>query len=68
MTLGCLAIQVFGGPGAGQHDFQMTGRMGIDYLGVYPPHMKTVQWPPSELLTDATLSAFADPLAPLTHV
>lgn len=65
-TIGCLVVQVFGGPGAGDHRFQSVGTTGKDFIGIYPPQMRTVQWPPSMALDDTSLLAFADPLAPLT--
>lgn len=67
IMVGCLVTQVFGGPGAGTHGFQKAGRTGADFVGIYPPQMKTIHWPPSGALDDTSLLAFAHPLAPLTE-
>jgi hypothetical protein len=66
MTIGCLVAQVFGGPGAGNHGFRKAGRTGTDFIGIYPPQMQTVQWPPPNALDDTSLLTFAHPLAALT--
>ena len=66
MTIGCLVVQVFGVPDAGNHDFQHAGRTGSDFIGIYPPQMQTVAWPPHTVLDDASLLAFAHPLAAIT--
>jgi hypothetical protein len=66
MTIGCLVAQVFGGPGAGTNGFQSAGRTGADYIGIFPPQLQTVQWPPANALDDASLLYFAHPLAALT--
>jgi hypothetical protein len=62
LSIGCLVIQVFGGPGAGYHGFQVPGGSGPTYVGIYPPAMRAVRWPPARALDDATLQSFADPL------
>jgi hypothetical protein len=62
MWIGCLVTQVFGGPGAGDHGFEALGRHGLDYVGIYPPHLGAVRWPPPDALDDASLLDFADPL------
>jgi hypothetical protein len=62
LSIGCLVIQIFGGPGADHHGFQVPGNSGPTYYGIYPPAMQTVQWPPPRALDDATLHSFADPL------
>ncbi len=66
MTVGCLVAQAFGGPGAGIHGFQTAGRTGADFIGIFPPQMRPVQWPATSALDDASLVTFAHPLAPLT--
>jgi hypothetical protein len=66
MTVGCLVAQVFGGPGAGIHGFQRAGITGTEFIGIYPPQMQTVQWPPTNALDDTSLLTFAHPLAALT--
>jgi hypothetical protein len=63
MTIGCLIAQVFGGPGAGHHGFQQTGRTGADFIGIFPPQVRIVQWPPMTALDDTSLLKFAHPLA-----
>lgn len=65
-TIGCLVVQTFGGPGAGDHNFKKTGRTGTDFIGIYPPQMVTVQWPPASVLDDSSILAFAHPLAPVS--
>lgn len=67
MTVGCLVAQVFGGPGAGDHRFEPVGVTRKDFIGIYPPQMRTVQWPPASALNDASLLNFADPLAALNE-
>lgn len=62
LSIGCLVIQVFGGPGAGFHGFQVPSGGAPTYVGIYPPAMHTAQWPPPRALDDATLQSFADPL------
>jgi hypothetical protein len=47
--------QVFGGPGAGAHDFRNAGRTGTNFIGIFPPQMYTVQWPPPNALDDVSL-------------
>jgi hypothetical protein len=66
MTIGCLVVQVFGGPGAGTRGWQSAGRTGTDFIGIFPPQMRTVQWPPANVLDDASLQNFTHPLAALT--
>jgi len=66
LTIGVLVAQVFGGPGAGNHGFQKAGRTGTNFVGIYPPQLQTVVWPPHEALDDTNLIIFAHPLAPLT--
>jgi len=65
ITIGCLVVQVFGGPGAGTQGLRTIGRAGTDFIGIFPPQMQPVQWPPPNALDDSTLLAFADPLAAL---
>jgi hypothetical protein len=65
ITVGCLVVQVFGGPGAGDHAFQGS-LSGPNFIGIYPPQMHAAAWPPTEALNDASLVEFAHPLAPLT--
>lgn len=62
LTIGCLVVQVFGGPGAGTHALRTAGRLGTNFIGIFPPAPKTVQWPPPDALNDQTLPAFAHPL------
>jgi hypothetical protein len=66
MTIGCLVAQVFCGPGAGHPGFQQMGRTGADFIGIFPPQVRTVQWPPMTALDDTSLLKFAHPLAALT--
>jgi len=65
MTIGCLVIQVFGGPGAGTDALRSAGRTGPDFAAIFPPQAQPARWPPPTVLDDETLNAFADPLAPL---
>jgi hypothetical protein len=62
LTIGCMVVQVFGGPGAGTQALRTTGRPGTNFIGIYPPAPKTVQWPPPTVLNDQTLPAFSHPL------
>jgi hypothetical protein len=62
VTIGCLVLQFFGGPGAGNHGFQSTGRPRTDFAGIYPPSMQAINWPPVLALDDASVQNFADPL------
>ena len=66
LTIGVLIVQVFGGPGAGDHRFHEVTRTGTDFNAMYPPQLKPVSWPPAVLLDDTNLTGFAHPLAPLT--
>lgn len=66
LTIGVLVAQVFGGSGAGDHGFHAITRTGIDFAAIFPPQLRTVAWPPTKLLDDTSLMAFAHPLAPLT--
>lgn len=63
LAVGVLVAQVFGGPGAGSHGFQKAGTIGTNFVGIYPPHLKTVAWPPPETLDDKSVATFANPLA-----
>jgi hypothetical protein len=67
LTMGVLVAQVFGGPGAGNHGFQKTGRTCPNFVGIYPPQLQAIAWPPPEALDDASLTTFAHPLTPLTN-
>lgn len=62
MTIGCLVLQFFGGPGAGNHRFQDTGRPHADFAGIYPPCMQVINWPSALALDDVSEKDFADPL------
>ena len=62
MTIGCLVLQFFGGPGAGDHGFQNAGRPSVDFAGIYPPSLQVINWPPVLALDDVSVQAFADPL------
>ena len=66
ITIGCLVVQVFGGPGAGTEGLRTVGRTGADFIGIFPPPMRTVQWPPPSAHDDSSLLVFAHPLAALT--
>jgi hypothetical protein len=55
MTIGCLVIQVFAGPGADRHSVRSAGRAGADFVGIFPPQPGTVPWPPPNALTDESL-------------
>jgi hypothetical protein len=68
LTIGVLVAQVFGGPGAGDHGFQKAGRTGTNFVGIYPPQLQAVAWPPPDALDDTSLTTFAHPLAPITEV
>jgi hypothetical protein len=59
LTIGVLAAQVFGGPGAGNHGFQKAGGTSINFIGIYPPQLQAVAWPPHESLDDTSLTTFA---------
>jgi hypothetical protein len=67
ITIGCLVLQMFGGPGAGTAGLRRPARIGGNFTGIYPPQMQPVQWPPPNALDDAGLGAFADPLAHRAH-
>jgi hypothetical protein len=47
ITIGRLAVQVFGGPGAGPQALRTAGRAGADFVGIFPAQPETVRWPPS---------------------
>jgi hypothetical protein len=64
MTIGCLVIQVFGGPGAGTDALRSAGRTGADFAAIFPPQTQPARWPPRAVLGDENLSAFADPWPP----
>ena len=65
LTIGCLVLQFFGGPGAGNHKFQDIGRPRADFAGIYPPCMQVINWPPALALDDVSVQDFADPLRAL---
>lgn len=65
LVIGCLVVQVFGGPGAGTHGLQTSSMPRTDRIRIFPPATNTVQWPPPVALNDQTLSAFENPLGPL---
>jgi hypothetical protein len=65
LTIGCLVVQVFGGPGAGTHGLQTSSMPRTDRIRIFPPATNTVQWPPPVALNDQTLPAFENPLGPL---
>jgi hypothetical protein len=67
-TIGCLITQVYGGPGAGNHEFQALSRSGPDFIGIWPPQMRPVQWPPARALDDVSVVNFAHPLAARTAI
>lgn len=62
LVIGCIVVQSFAGPGAGEHGFRSVGANGPDYIGIYPPQLGNVQWPPAAVLNDTTLVGFTDPL------
>jgi hypothetical protein len=68
LSIGCVVLQVFGGPGAVAHQFQTSGSSGPAHIGIYPPAMTTVHWPPAVALDDASLRQFANPFGAATHV
>ena len=65
LVIGCLVVQVFGGPGAGTHGLQTGSMPRTDRIRIFPPATNTVQWPPPVALNDQTLPAFENPLGPL---
>jgi hypothetical protein len=62
LTIGCLVIQVFGGPAAGTYALETVGTPRADRIRIFPPATNTIQWPPSVTLTDYTMTAFVNPL------
>ena len=65
LTIGCLVVQVFGGPGTGTHGLQTSSMPRADRIRIFPPATNTVQWPPTVALNDQTLPAFKNPLGAL---
>ncbi len=65
LTIGCLVVQVFGGPGAGTHGLHTNSMPRTDRIRIFPPATGTVHWPPPVALNDQTLPAFENPLGPL---
>ena len=65
LVIGCLLIQVFGGPGAGTHGLQTSSTLRPDQIRIFPPAPNTVQWPQPVVLDDRTLPTFENPLGPL---
>ena len=65
LTIGCLVVQIFGGPGAGTLGLQTSSAPRTDRIRIFPPETNTVQWPPPVVLNDQTLPAFENPLGPL---
>lgn len=65
LTIGCLVVQVFGGPGAGTHGLHASNVPRTDRIRIFPPVTNTMQWPPPVALNDQTLPAFENPLGPL---
>jgi hypothetical protein len=65
LTIGCLVIQVFGGPGAGTYGLQTSSTPRTDRIRIFPPATGTVQWPPPVVLSEQTLPAFENPLGHL---
>lgn len=66
LVIGCLVVQVFGGPGAGVHGLQTSSIPRTDRIRIFPPATNTVQWPPPVVLNDQALPAFENPLGPFT--
>jgi hypothetical protein len=62
LTIGCLVVQVFGGPGAGTYGLQTSSMPRTDRIRIFPPATNTVQWPPPVALNDQTLPAFENPV------
>ena len=56
ITIGCLVVQVFGGPGAGPHVLRTAGRPGADFIGIFPPQPGTVRWPPQNARDEIPLT------------
>ena len=56
LTIGCLVVQVFCGPGVGTHGLQTSSMPRTDRIRIFPPAMNTVQWPPLVTLNDQTLT------------
>jgi hypothetical protein len=65
LIIGCLVVQVFGGPGAGTHGLQTSSIPRTDRIRIFPPSTNTVQWPSAVVLNDQTLPGFENPLGPL---
>lgn len=68
LTIGCLVVQVFGGPGAGTHGLQTSSMPRADRIRIFPPTTSAVRWPPPVILDDQTLPTFENPLGPLAAV
>ena len=65
IVLGCLVIQIFGGPAATTNKFDQTAKIAPNFLSIWPPNVTAINWPPVIVLDDAGLEAFAHPLQPL---
>jgi hypothetical protein len=65
VTIGCLVMQVLGGPDAGTGALRSVGRAGADFAAIFPPQLQPVRWPPPTILDEEALHAFAEPLTPL---
>lgn len=65
IVLGCVVVQVFGGPGAGEHGFRKAGGASGTFVDIFPPTFPDAAWPPAQALDDTTIEAFAHPLSPV---
>jgi hypothetical protein len=65
IVLGCLVVQIFGGPATAANKFDQTTRTSSNFLPIYPPNVDAINWPPAVVLDDASLEVFAHPLQPL---
>jgi hypothetical protein len=61
LQIGCLVIQILGGPLAGEHRFHEIGGIRPRYVTIYPPTLPSQRWPPAEVHDDASLLASTDP-------
>jgi hypothetical protein len=65
IVLGCLVVQIFGGPATTANKFDQTTKITPNFLSIYPPNVDAINWPPAMVLDDASLEVFAHPLQPL---
>ncbi|MEU7823041.1 hypothetical protein [Catellatospora sp. NPDC049133] len=61
LQIGCLVMQILGGPLAGAHGFHTVGGVRPRHVMVYPPALSGQRWPPTEVHDDASLLASTEP-------